>query len=123
MKENTDFNPVQLKLLALAELLADPAHWCQGPMATTQTGAVTTPNAPAARAWCIMGGLAKLDNARKPLECSRESSLAARAIRKVVGCPAWVFNDDKTRTTHAMVLSAIMAAVPIAADTRALVEA
>lgn len=113
MNVNESWNEVQRDLLALADLLKDKKHWCQGPMAADMYGRGVHIQDKDATRWCLIGGAAKVVGVGHP-------SYSMRSLRMCVALEAVLprgefspsrFNDDYTRTTHQMVLDLIMRAV------------
>lgn len=78
--------------------------WCKGAFARTANGRVVSPDDPEARAFCLVGGLAKVYGNNTP-----EYVAAYERLYAVVRTPVIFFNDMRT-TARDNVLDVIQAA-------------
>jgi hypothetical protein len=96
-------------LLALRALLEDPARWTQRASARDAKGRMCGPTAPAARSWCLSGGVYNVTDDEPALVAGMLRTLERRLpAGSYTGRPELGFFND--RSTHAQVLALIDAA-------------
>jgi hypothetical protein len=54
------------QLIAIKELIKDPAHWCQDALAVNHIGVPVSPTSPRAYCWCFRGAMYKVLGVTEP---------------------------------------------------------
>ena len=80
-------------LVAARALIGVREHWCIGTLAETKLGRHTDPCSPAARSWCAVGALTKVNRWRHGAELLAARELLDAAAEGLFGRSAASVND------------------------------